>query len=293
MFLKKRDSLVKTCMCADGRKQKDGTWLKQETTSPTVGSESVFITTVIDAYQGRDVACFNIPGAFLHADVNKDITMVLQGRLAELMVQVEPNLYRKYITADRKGTAILYIKMQKALNGLLRSALLFYKKLVTDLESGGFVLNPYDLCVANKVSWHVDDLKVLYYDPAQVTIFREWLSKKYGMTVFTHRGKVHDYLGMIFDFSTKGKVMVTMMEYIKNIIKDFPEEITETKTSPAADNLFTVRDPSLAKLLPEEQTMAFHRATAQLLFLSARAWRDIQPATTFLTTRVRLPDKDD
>ena len=40
-------------------------------------------------------------------------------------------------------------------------------------------------------------------------------------------GKVHNYLGMIFDFSAKGKVMVTMMEYIKNIIKDFPEEITQ------------------------------------------------------------------
>jgi hypothetical protein len=63
--------------------------------------------------------------------------------------------------------------------------------------------------------------------------------------------------------------------------------------SPAVDHLFTVRDPSLAKALPEEQAMAFHRATAQLLFLSASARRDIQPATAFLTTRVRSPDKDD
>ncbi len=39
MFLKeKRESSVKARMCADGRKQKDGTWLKQETTSPTVVS---------------------------------------------------------------------------------------------------------------------------------------------------------------------------------------------------------------------------------------------------------------
>ncbi len=49
----------------------------------------------------------------------------------------------------------------------------------------------------------------------------------------THQGKVHDYLGMIFDFLPKGKVMVTMIEYIKNIIKDFPEEIVGTKTSVA------------------------------------------------------------
>ena len=92
-------------------------------------------------HEGRDVACFDIPGAILHADVNKNITMVFKGRLVELMVQVAPNLYRKYITGNRKGTAILYVKMQKALYGLLRSALLFYKKLVADLESNRFVLN--------------------------------------------------------------------------------------------------------------------------------------------------------
>ena len=250
MFLKeKRDSSVKARMCADGRKQKDGTWAKQDTTSPTVATESVFITTVIDAHEGRDVACFDIPGAFLHADVDEDITMVLKGRLAELMVQVAPNLYRKYITVDRKGTAILYVKMQKALYGLLRSALLFYNKLVADLEGDGFVLNPYDSCVANKVvngeqmkvCWHIDDLKVSHCDPAQVTNFGEWLSKKYRVAMAIHRGKVLNYLGMIFDFLPKGQVMVTMMEYIKNIIKDFPEEIVGTKTSPAADHLLTVR----------------------------------------------------
>ncbi len=83
--------------------------------------------------------------------LTEDITMVLKGRLAELMVQVAPNLYRKYITVDRKGTAILYVKMQKALYGLLRSALLFYNKLVDDLESDGFVLNPYGSCAATRL----------------------------------------------------------------------------------------------------------------------------------------------
>ena len=61
------------------------------------------------------------------------------------MVQVAPNLYRKYISIDKKGTAILYV-----MYGLLRSALLFYTKLVDKLENKGFKLNPYDPCVANK-----------------------------------------------------------------------------------------------------------------------------------------------
>jgi hypothetical protein len=30
---------------------------------------------------------------------------------------------------------------------------------------------------------------------------------------------------MIFDFTEKGKVAINMIEYIKNIISDFPEEI--------------------------------------------------------------------
>jgi hypothetical protein len=89
---------------------------------------------------------------------------------------------------------------------------------------------------------------------------------------------------MIFDFLAKGKVMVIMMEYIKTFLNDFPEEITEMDISPAADHLFTVRDLSLAKMLPEEQAMAFHRATAKHWFLSARARQDIQPATAFLAT---------
>jgi hypothetical protein len=118
-FLKeKRDSLVMARMCADGHKQKGGTWLKQETTSPTVAMELVFITTVINVHKGRNVVCFNIPVVILHADVNEDITMVLKGRLAELtMVQVASNLYRKYITVDWKGTATPHVKMQKALKG--------------------------------------------------------------------------------------------------------------------------------------------------------------------------------
>ncbi len=71
-------------------------------------TEAVFITAVANAYKEHNVACFfNIPGAFLHTDSDEDITMILKGRLAEVMVQVAPNLYRKYISVDRKGMAIL------------------------------------------------------------------------------------------------------------------------------------------------------------------------------------------
>ena len=46
-------------------------------------------------------------------------------------------------------------------------------------------------------------------------------------------------------------------------------------------------------MLPEEQAVTFHHVTAQLLFVSQRARRDIQTAVAFLTTRVKEPDEDD
>ena len=53
-----------------------------------------------------------------------------------------------------------------------------------------------------------------------------------------------------------------------------------------------MRDDEDRKLLPEEQAVKFHHTAAQLLFLYARAWRDIQTAVAFLTTRVKELDKD-
>jgi hypothetical protein len=226
--------------------------------------------------------------------------MVLKGKMAELMVLVDPVLYRKYVTTEN-GKPVLYVKVNKALYGLLRSALLFYKKLVKDLEAYGFKVSDYDPCVATKetatgqmiVTWHVDDLKVSHKDSFEITKFAEYLSGIYGDKLTVHRGKIHDYLGMDLDFSKKGEVRVSMIKYLHKILEEFPETISGTAATPAGENLFKTREDTDRKLLPEEQAQHFHRTVAQLLFLSCRARRDIQTAVAFLTTRVKEPDEDD
>ena len=45
-------------------------------------------------------------------------------------------------------------------------------------------------------------------------------------------------------------------------------------------------------MLPEEQARQFHHTVAQFLFLCMRARTYIDPLVSFLTTRVRAPDKD-
>ena len=74
---------------------------------------------------------------------------------------------------------MLYFCLSKALYGMLRAALLFYKRVKSDLDDRGFVVNPYDPCVANKmidgsqitVCWHVDDLNISHRDKEMVPAF--------------------------------------------------------------------------------------------------------------------------
>lgn len=143
----KRCGRIKTRACVNGSTQRD--YIPKETTaSPTVMNDSVMLTSAIDAHEGRKIVTCDIPGAFLHADLDEDVIMLLRGQLADLMVQIDPALYGPYLIKSKKGESLLYVKMKKAMYGLLRSALLFYLKLVKDLTDFGFTINPYDPCVA-------------------------------------------------------------------------------------------------------------------------------------------------
>ena len=104
------------------------------------------------AHERRKVRCYDVPSVFVNTDVDEDVIMVLKVKLADMMVQIAPEIYRRYRTIDRKGNKILYVKLQKALYGLMRASLLFYRKLRKEFENYGVVMNPYDPCVGNKMT---------------------------------------------------------------------------------------------------------------------------------------------
>jgi len=302
LFLKeKRTGDIKGRACVNGAPQR-AYIPKEDAASPTVSTESTFITATIAAKEGRKVRCYNVPSAFVNTDVDEDVIMVLKGELADMMVQIAPQVYRKYVTVDKKGTPILYVKLQKALYGLMRASLLFYRKLRKELEDYGFEINPYDPCVANKMStsgkqmtivWHVDDLMGSCEDDFELTKLSCYLARIYGPKLTMHTGRKHDYLGVDMEFRKDGTLGVSMIPYLKNVIAEFPEIISGKSPTPAADHLFKVRDEKDAKPLEEERALAFHHTVAQLLFMATRARRDIQTAVAFLTTRVKNPDEDD
>jgi len=300
MFLKqKRNGTIKGRGCADGRKQRQYT-TKEEASSPTVAIESVMLSCVLDALEERDVATVDIPGAFMQADMDDLVHMKLEGKMAELLVRIDPKLYREHIQIER-GKQVLYVELKKALYGTLKAALLFWRRLSSQLGKWGFELNPYDSCVMNKVIdgkqctilWHVDDLKISHVDAAVVTKVIDLLETEFGVAapLTKTRGKTHEYLGMTINFNEKGKVQFTMIDYIKEMMNDLPPDMDGTAPNPAGKHLFDVNDKTTK--LDVKTAELYHHNTAKLLFLCKRARPDIQTAVAFLCTRVKNPDEDD
>ncbi len=248
-FLKeKKSGVIKARSCAIGSPQREHI-VKEEAAAPTVALESVFITSTIDAKESRKVVTVDVPGAFLHAD-NKDyVIMKMVGTLAELMVKTNPKIYQQYVMLE-KGRSVLYLQLQKALYGMMKSALLFYRKLVSELQEMGFEINPYDPCVANKtvnrsqmtIRWHVNDLMISHLSQEKIMKVVQGIKDIYGESLAETVGTVHDYLGMTFDYSFTKEVRINMWDYLRKVIKEFPKEITGVCATPASDHLFKVQE---------------------------------------------------
>lgn len=194
----KCDSWIKGHNCLDGRPEWEHI-KPEEASSPTANTDSVFITSAIDASEKRDIAFIDFPNAYLNAKNDRKVVMRVKGLVAKMLVAVEPMLYRKYIVYNNKGCPELYVIVQKALYGMMRSALLFYRHLVKHLKQMGFKLNPYDPCVANRmvngsqqmVVWHVNDMKISHVDEFQNTLLIAKLSKIFGKIITKKNFKIY------------------------------------------------------------------------------------------------------
>lgn len=300
MFLKqKRCGRIKGRGCADGRKQRLYK-SKEETSSPTMTIEALFLTCIVDAMERRCVVTCDIPGAFMQTDIDESVHVKMEGELATLLVKIEPS-YKQFLYYER-GKPVIYAELTKALYGTVQAAYLWWQDLSGFLKTQGFAQNPYDPCVMNKqvdgnqctVGWHVDDLKISHVKQSVCESMVDALQSRYGKEapLTVTRGKVHEYLGMTIDYSVEGKVKFSMKDYMSGLITEAPAELTKREAStPAANHLFEINDN--ATKLDKDKSEMFHHLTAKLLYLSKRTRPDIQLPVSFLTTRVQYPDEDD
>jgi hypothetical protein len=280
---------------------------------PTIATEAVLLSCFIDAEEGRDVAAIDIPNAFIQTQVEDEGDMgiiKIRGVLVDMLVQIAPEVYKSYITTDKKGTKQLLVQCQNALYGTMVASLLYYHKFTKSLTSVGFKINPYDPCVANKIVdstqmticfQHVDDCKLSHHSRRANNNMIDWLRQE-NESIFedgsgkmtVSRGRVHKYLGMTLDYTVCGRVSISMFDYVDEIINAFDKAEPKgggTKSSAAPDDLFKVNEDH--EKLPPEKAIEFHNLVAKTLYATKRARPDTCTAIAFLTTRVQAPDKDD
>jgi hypothetical protein len=282
---------LKARLVGGGHMQDRTDVLYDDVSSPTASMPFVFTVAALAALERRHVVTVDITGAYLNADMSShEILMDLDPLMSAMLIMIDPS-YQEHQNSN--GT--ITVQLNKALYGCIESAKLWYDLLSATLLSTGYVQNPSDRCVFNKVLngvqctavVYVDDIFITCADEAPITELTTLLKDRFhSITVRT--GKVHSYLGMQWDFSTVGEVVVTMKKYVEDLLLD--AGVTGLHRTPASESLFQIRD---APMLETKEREKFHSLVAKVLYLAKRTRPDLLLATSFLTTRVQSPDTDD
>ena len=216
------------------------------------------------------------------------------------MCEVNPEFKEHVIYEnDRKNRSIkcLYVRILRALYGCIKSALLWYELYSSTLIKMGFKINPYVRCEANKVInghrctivFYVDDNKISHRDPVVVSSVLDAISDHFG-NLSISRGRKHGFLGMNIEF--KERMVLIEMEYqVKEDIEWGKSQGSCKPAMPASTKLFEHMEDS--ELLSQNESDHFHSVVQKLLYICKRARPDIEPAVSYLCTRVSEPRKND
>ena len=93
------------------------------------------------------------------------------------------------------------------------------------------------------------------------------------------RGKKHIYLGMILNYYSKEKLKVNIACYTKNMVEEFPKELSCKGKVLWNNSLLEVNIKS--PTLDAEKAESFHNFIIKGIFLPKRARPDLEPSFAF------------
>jgi hypothetical protein len=137
---RKQDGVLKARQVAGGNKQW-GYIMKEDARSPTVSSEAVILTCIVDANENREVAIVDIPNAFIQTVVEdeKDRAFIrIRGPLVNILVSIAPDVHGPYATVGKKGEKQLPVQCLTALYGTTYGGITTILQEVKSLTSKGF-----------------------------------------------------------------------------------------------------------------------------------------------------------
>lgn len=129
LLTRKRSGSVKCRLAYNGKKTID--WIsKENTSSPTVGTDSIMMTVAFDAHERQDVMRSDVPNAFIQIDapvkdVGERVIMKICGKLVDWLVDIDPGEHKNLVVIEN-NQKVIYLMIQKAIYGMLEASLLWY-----------------------------------------------------------------------------------------------------------------------------------------------------------------------
>ena len=294
---------LKARLVGGGDCQDRSLYSRADTSSPTASTSAIMIVAQLAAAEGRHVISLDIGSAYLNARMPKDdpsklVFMAIAPIIATILVDIDPS-YKKFLRPN--GSII--VELDQALYGCIESAVLWYNELSTFLGSIGFAPNSYEKCILNKkepggqttIAVYVDDLLITSTKQSHAEAVVAALRDKYKELKVT-TGTVHNYLGMVMDFSNPPYVSISQVGMIEDIIRKARESpsmnaSTASPKSPATEQLFEVSADS--PRLTEGAQATLHSLLAKLNFVSGRGRPDFVLFLAGLLKRVLAPTEED
>ena len=267
----------------------------REVSTPTAGLSSFFAVAAHAAAKGLAVGSFDVKQAYLKAPMPKKrkIRVRLNKTYVDIIKSINPELKNEYTSFENSDGSVI-VELDYALYGCVESGRLWYNHFKDILVSKlGYKVSAYDDCVFNlldsngfiisTIVVHVDDGFVTGSSEKILDEFFEKLSAELGELTIK-RGRIHDYLGMMLDFSQPSVVHITIQKMIRDILSEWKID-SKIRSSPAKSQLFEINEES--PRLDDISSQKLHRGIAQLLYLGTHVRPDILCSIIFLTSRVQ------
>ena len=137
--------------------------------------------------------------------------------------------------------------------------------------------------------FYVDDSKISHADPEVVTSMIKDISKHFGKLTVS-RGKKHDYLGMDIKIKNR-RVHIGMKNQLLEALEWSGKQEGRLPATPALANFFYQKEDDVP--LPINLVDTYHLIVQKLMYVCKCACPDIEPALSYLCTKVSNPTMND
>ena len=125
--------------------QQESKIFQTETSSPTANMASINMLLDHGVQEEYDMFTSDVPGAYLHADINEVVVLRLPRSCATIWLELNGIPGESYDIYMIDG--YVYVILGKALYGLVQSSYLWFQNIKKTLEDMGFIAAIHDPCI--------------------------------------------------------------------------------------------------------------------------------------------------